>query len=148
MNLTAWPLVRIYAIKNLAPVPPGAQGLGAKAVRHILKAVSSSAAHAGHLAMKQNKYQKHEEGRIEGRYTTWTLYYLVAVLGCCANRQAPTLTRSIGFCVIWACISSSSSSQGGVCSLPLGALCGRVGVSCSTARLRWPPAAASSRNEP
>jgi len=27
------------------------------------------------------------------------------------NARAPTSTRSIGFCVIWVCISSSSSSQ-------------------------------------
>ena len=38
-----------------------------------------------------------------------TFYYLFAVLVCCANLHAPTSTRSIGFCVTWVCISSSSN---------------------------------------
>ena len=47
---------------------------------------------------------------LRGRSTSWTLCYLFAVL-VGVNRHAPTSPRSIGFCVIWDCISSSSSSK-------------------------------------
>mmetsp|Transcript_9978 Transcript_9978/g.22922 ORF Transcript_9978/g.22922 Transcript_9978/m.22922 type:complete len:444 (+) Transcript_9978:75-1406(+) len=52
-----------------------------------------------------------EGGTPTERIAKWILYYLFTVLVCCANRRAPTSTRSISFCVIWVCISSSSSSS-------------------------------------
>ena len=55
----------------------------------------------------------HPHLRIEGRSTSWALYNHFAVLVCCANRHAPKSTCSIGFCIIWVCISSSSSSPFG-----------------------------------
>ena len=37
----------------------------------------------------------------------------------CATKRAPTSTRSIGFCAIWVCISSSSSSHPAVLRGPI-----------------------------
>ena len=51
----------------------------------------------------------------------------------CATKRAPTSTRSIGFCAIWVCISSSSSSSSEKLSIPramwMNGMDGRVGRS-------------------
>ena len=65
---------------------------------------------AARLAARRFDRGGHPNLRIGGRSTSWTLYCLFAVLVCCANRHAPTSTLSTGFCLIWVCISSSSSS--------------------------------------
>ena len=43
--------------------------------------------------------------------TSWSIYFLCAVLVCCANRHALTSTQSTGFCVIWVCVSPGARVQ-------------------------------------
>ena len=65
---------------------------------------------AARLAARRANRGGHPHFCIEGRSTRWTLHYLFSAHVCCANRHAPTSARSIDFCVIWVCISSSSGS--------------------------------------
>ena len=46
-----------------------------------------------------------------GEGKSFLLPQIFAVLVCCANRRAPTSTRSTGFCFIWACMRPNSSSS-------------------------------------
>ena len=77
------------------------------------KALCEGAARApaARLAARSPNREGHPHLRIEGHFTSWTIYFLCVVLVCCANRHDPTSTRSTCLCNIWVCISSSSSSS-------------------------------------
>ena len=82
---------------------------------------------AARLAARRVNRGEQPHLRVGGTFHYRTFCCFFAVLVSCVIRHAPSSPRSIGFCVIWDCISSSSSSPVYLkCQLPCEDLAGFI----------------------
>ena len=85
--------------RQIASIPPVERSAGLVEPRKIHRPLQSAEEPREiHRPLRTSLSPRHEERRTRSRRR---------------NARAPTSTRSIGFCVIWVCISSSSSSMWG-----------------------------------